>query len=50
MEHDWEDHRERHGLLVMHKQVSSTVAELRAASFFVTAFAVSDVAAGTKED
>jgi len=50
VEHDWEDLCERHGLLVMPNEVPSTVAELRAARFFVNAFAVRDVAAGTGDE
>jgi len=50
VEQDWEDLCERHGLLVMPNEVPSTVAELRAARFFVNAFAVSVEAAGTKDE
>ena len=50
VERDWEDLCERHGLLVMPNKVPSTVAELRAACFFVNAFAVSDEAAGTGDE
>ena len=50
VEHDWEDLCERHGLLVMPNAVPSTAAELRAARFFVNAFAVSDAGEETDDE
>ena len=49
VDHEWEDLCERHGLIVLPNEVPSTVIELRAARFFVNAFSVSDVAAGTED-
>jgi len=48
VEHDWENFFERDGLIVMPNDVPSTTPELRAARFFVNAFAVSD--AGEETD
>ena len=47
VEHDWEDLCERHGLLVMPDEVPSNSIELRAAHFFVNAFADSNAEADT---
>jgi len=38
VEHDWDDHCERHGVFVMPTDVPRTERELRATRFFVNAF------------
>jgi len=50
VEHDWEDLCERHGVLFMPNEVPSTAAELRAARYFVNAFAVSDAGEETDDE